>query len=213
MDTMSQTAAESAAGPRRVLAAAPDLGAYEGAGFPWYGLDEGWSGSRWAADVCTGPAGVEHGTLGHGDPPGRRPGDNPRRFVAVVTVPLRPKRPTGDGTGLLEATSCSSAASLAATGLLKESSPWRLDRALREDWLTQQTYLAWDLADQLDSEDWTGLALPVDGVPSRFRYRETDDGWILAGEAPGVYIGAYGRGASAYGLGLSAVSDLSIYAQ
>ncbi len=34
---------------------------------------------------------------------------------------------------------------------------------------------------------------------------------MLAGEAPGVLLGAYGRGVSAYGIGFSSVPDLAAY--
>ncbi|WP_406296858.1 hypothetical protein OG948_14635 [Embleya sp. NBC_00888] len=191
----------------------PDLLAeYLGADFPWYGLDEGWNGRRWLSSVCRGRGAIEYGTLGHGDLPSRRPGDpTPRRFVSVVTVPQRPKRPAGDGTGQMEATSKSSAASLAGVALLAESWPWQLDRTTRAEWLDQQTNIAWDLSDNLTGPGWTDLAIPVDGVPSRFRYRESAYGWVLAGESAGVYIGVYGRGASAYGLGLSRSVDLRTY--
>lgn len=191
----------------------PDLSAdYLGADFPWYGLDEGWTSRRWLSSACKSRQTVEYGTLGHGDRPSRRPGDPaPRRYVSVVTVPRRPKRPAGDGTGQMEATSKASAASLAGVGLLADSWPWALDRATRAQWLDQQTNLAWDLSDTLDGSDWSDLAIPVDGIPSRFRYRESAYGWVLAGESPDVYIGVYGRGVSAYGLGLSRGVDLSKY--
>lgn len=52
----------------------------------------------------------------------------------------------------------------------------------------------------------------MDGVPVEFHYRESEFGWVLAGSAKGVHIGAYGRGMSAYGLGFSAVEDVADYA-
>ncbi|MYW02096.1 hypothetical protein [Streptomyces sp. SID3343] len=189
------------------------LAEYLAADFPWYGLDDGWNGRRWLSSVCNGPCTVEHGTLGHGDRPSRRPGDpSPRRSVSVVTVPQRPRRPSGDGTGQMEATSKASAASLAGVALLADSWPWQLDRGTRAQWVDQQTTLAWELSDDLDGTDWSDLAIPVDGIPCRFRYRESVYGWVLAGELSGVYIGVYGHGASAYGLGLSKAVDLSTYA-
>jgi hypothetical protein len=53
----------------------------------------------------------------------------------------------------------------------------------------------------------------VDGVPTPFHYRESEYGWVLAGSARGVHLGAYGRGMSAYGLGLAAVVDITAYAR
>lgn len=213
MDTMrhagvtDQTGADTAGdGPTGKETRAPLLDRYLAGDFPWYGLDEGWTGRRWLGSVCEGREGLEYGTLGHGDTPSRRPGDpTPRKFVAVVTVPRRERRRSGDGAGMLEATSVASAASVAGVGLLSDTWQWELDREMRQEWVEQQTYLAWELADDLDGDGWTGLALPVDGVPNRFRYRESAYGWVMAGEAAGVYLGVYGHGVSAYGLGLSAV--------
>jgi hypothetical protein len=185
---------------------------YLTADFPWYGLDAGWDGRRWLASVCAGREGLEYGTLGHGDAPSRRPGvPTPRKFVSVVTVPQRDRRPSGDGAGMLEATSMASAASVAGVALLGDSWPWDLERELRQEWMDQQTHLAWELADNLDGDGWTGLAIPVNGVPNRFRYRESEYGWVLAGKAAGVYLGLYGRGVSAYGLGLALLPDLKAY--
>jgi hypothetical protein len=120
-------------------------------------------------------------------------------------------RHSADGTGVLDATSVSSAAWLAGCGLLTSTWPARMDRALRQDWLDQQTAIAWELADDLTGPDWSELALPVDGVPTRFRYRESEFGWILAGSVPGAHLGAYGRGMSPYGLGLAVIRDPAPY--
>ena len=68
--------------------------------------------------------------------------------------------------------------------------------------MDQQSALAWELADDLGGPGWSALTLPVNGTPQPFRYRESEYGWVLAGDAPGVHLGAYGRGVSAYGLGL-----------
>jgi hypothetical protein len=189
------------------------------AGFPWYGLDESYAGPRWLTQVGVGADGtVEHGSLGHGDQPTLKaslpmggPGPDAQRFAVVVTLADRPGRPSGDGTGVMEATSIASAAWLAGSGLLSSTWPSRMERALRQDWLEQQTSIAWELADDLDGEDWTTLSLPVDGTPTPFRYRESEYGWVLAGSAPGVHLGAYGRGMSAYGLGLAVVKDITAY--
>lgn len=188
------------------------------AAFPWYGLDEAFTGSRWLMQVGTAADGtVEHGATGHGEEPtikveAARDAD---RFAVVVTVASRPVRRSADGTGVLEATSVSTAAWLAGAGLLSQTWPSQMDRSLRQDWLDQQTMLAWELADDLDGESWSELTLPVDGVPMPFRYRESEYGWVLAGSASqgpdGVHIGAYGRGMSAYGLGFSVVKDITTY--
>ncbi len=213
MDTMSHagvtepTKADEATGdPLGTAARSPLLDRYLAADFPWYGLDEGWTGQRRLGAVCEGGEGLEYGTLGHGVSPSRRPGDpTPRKFVTVGTVARRERRRSRDGSGMLEATSMASAASVAGVGLLSDTWQWELDRDMRQEWVEQQTYLAWELADDLDGDGWTGLALPVDGVPNRFRYRESAYGWVMAGEAADVYVGVYGHGVSAYGLGLAAV--------
>ncbi|MBB5117173.1 hypothetical protein AF335_25395 [Streptomyces eurocidicus] len=187
------------------------------ASFPWYGLDEAYSGPRWLMQVGAAADGtVEHGSTGHGEEPTLRgeradPGAEKRRFAVVVTVASRPVRRSADGTGVLEATSVSSAAWLAGSGLLACTWPAQMERALRQDWLDQQTALAWELADHLDEPVWSTLSLPVDGAQTEFRYRESEYGWVLAGSAEGVHLGAYGRGMSAYGMGFSVIKDLAAY--
>ncbi|WP_431042374.1 hypothetical protein ACQUSR_10955 [Streptomyces sp. P1-3] len=188
------------------------------AAFPWYGLDEAFTGPRWLMQAVASVDGtVEHGSTGHGDEPSRRvetDGEVPgkRRFAVVVTVASRPLRRSADGTGTLEATSVSSAAWLAGSGLLSCTWPSRMEHALRQEWLDQQTAIAWELADEVGGEGWSQLSLPVDGVPADFHYRESEYGWVLAGSASeGVHLGAYGRGMSAYGLGFSVVKDIAAY--
>ncbi|MGK5629965.1 hypothetical protein [Streptomyces sp. URMC 123] len=185
------------------------------AAFPWYGLDEAYTGPRWLMQVGSAADGtVEHGSTGHGEEPTFRgeTDQGGQRFAVVVTVARRPVRRSADGTGTLEATSVSSAAWLAGSGLLSCTWPSQMERALRDDWLEQQTAIAWELADDLDGHDWSMLSLPVDGVPTPFHYRESEYGWVLAGSAQqGVHLGAYGRGMSAYGLGFSVVKDITVY--
>ncbi|OON81477.1 hypothetical protein GBW32_24370 [Streptomyces tsukubensis] len=183
--------------------------------FPWYGLDEAFTGPRWLMQVGTAADGaVEHGALGHGDEPSIRTesGSEKDRFAAVVTVAAHPGRRTADGTGVLEATSVSSAAWLAGAGLLNVTWPGQIDHSLRDDWLDQQTETAWVLADDMEGDDWSELSLPVDGEPTPFRYRESEYGWVLAGSTPaGVHLGAFGRGMSAYGLAFSAIKNIEHY--
>ncbi|MGK5641897.1 hypothetical protein ACSNOK_26815 [Streptomyces sp. URMC 126] len=238
--------------PERAPGERRPLDGYLQAAFPWYGLDGTFTGRRWLLQVGTAADGtVEHGATGHGAEPmlrsGRpaRPGRTPKpdrfdkagtlsdgqRFAVVVTVAGRPVRRSADGTGVLEATSVSSAAWLAGAGLLACTWPARMERALRQNWLDQQTALAWELADHLDEAPWSTLSLPVDGVSADFRYRESEYGWVLAGSAPhacghggdgascgaggctgGVHIGAYGRGMSAYGMGFAVIEDIASYA-
>ncbi|MCG3043180.1 hypothetical protein ACLIYM_03410 [Streptomyces fenghuangensis] len=204
-------------GPRDAPASGADrvIDGYLTAGFPWYGLDEAFTGPRWLMRVGAAADGtVEHGATGHGDEPSFRAESGPegRRFAVVVTVADRPVRSSPDGTGVLEATSVSSAAWLAGSGLLSCTWPSQMERGLRQSWLDQQTAVAWELADDLDGSAWSTLSLPVDGVPTDFHYRESEYGWVLAGPAhEGVHIGAYGRGMSAYGLGFSVIKDLGEY--
>ncbi|MFF1926066.1 hypothetical protein ACFVW8_36570 [Streptomyces sp. NPDC058221] len=207
---------------------APDTGTAEGvsaarltadgylkASFPWYGLDEAFTGPRWLMQVGTAADGtVQHGATGHGDEPSVRSdaGEDRQRFAVVVTVASSPVRRSGDGTGVLDATTVSSAAWLAGSGLLAYTWPSQMDHTLRDDWLDQQTETAFELADDLDGPAWSALSLPVDGVPVDFHYRESEFGWVLAGSAHGgVHIGAYGRGMSAYGLAFSVVGDITSY--
>ncbi|MEU6118472.1 hypothetical protein ABZ840_28480 [Streptomyces sp. NPDC047117] len=210
---------KSRAGAHAVPADAGEkVDGYLMADFPWYGLDEAFTGPRRLMHAGVTPQGtVEHGSLAHGEEPTIRVETVPdaERFAVVVTVPCRPVRRSEDGTGVLEATSVSSAAWLAGSGLLNCTWPVQMERALRQDWLDQQTMIAWELADDLTGEAWTELTLPVDGVPTPFHYRESEYGWVLAGSTgdgpDGAHIGAYGRGMSAYGLGFAVVKDLSTY--
>jgi hypothetical protein len=213
METTSRVAARE----RVQVPSAPHRTAdgYLMAGFPWYGLDEAFTGPRWLMQIGAAADGtVEHGSTGHGVEPSLRVETSPenQHFAVVVTVASRPVRRSADGTGVLEATSVSSAAWLAGSGLLSCTWPTQMELGLREDWLGQQTALAWDLADGLGGDGWSTLSLPVDGVPADFHYRESEYGWVLAGTAgEGVHLGAYGRGMSAYGLGFSAIKDITEY--
>lgn len=207
----------AAPGPAGVPGARRDMDGFLLAGFPWYGLDEAFTGPRWLLRVGSAADGVvEHGSTGHGEEPSLKVETSPdeQQFVVVVTVASRPGRRSADGTGVLEATSVSTAAWLAGSGLLSCTWPQDMERGLRQDWLDQQTSVAWELADDLDGAGWSTLSLPVDGEPAGFHYRESEYGWVLAGSAQeGVHIGAYGRGMSAYGLGFSVVQDITGYEQ
>ncbi|MFJ1835797.1 hypothetical protein ACIOJ9_18245 [Streptomyces sp. NPDC088175] len=219
METTSRVGAEDAPGTvteEGVPAARRMVDGYLAATFPWYGLDEAFTGPRRLMQVGTAADGtVQHGSIGHGDEPSVRAdaGAEKQRFAIVVSMGSNPVRRSGDGTGVLDATTVSSAAWLAGSGLLACTRPPQMDHALRDDWLDQQTETAFELADDLDGPAWSVLSLPVDGVPVPFHYRESEYGWVLAGSAQGgVHIGAYGRGMSAYGLGFSVIGDITTYA-
>ncbi|MFI1469494.1 hypothetical protein [Streptomyces wuyuanensis] len=220
METTSRVGAQdspSSSTAEGVPAARRTVDGYLRAPFPWYGLDEAFTGHRWLMQVGTAADGsVQHGSMGHGDEPSIKSdatGAEKERFAVVVTVASSPVRRTGDGTGVLDATTVSSAAWLAGSGLLAYTWPAQLDHSLRDDWLDQQTETAFELADDLAGPSWSELSLPVDGAPMPFHYRESEFGWVLAGSTGnGVHIGAYGRGMSAYGLGFSVVQDLDAYA-
>ncbi|MEY9857178.1 hypothetical protein ABH935_002786 [Catenulispora sp. GAS73] len=190
-----------------LAATEPDAWPGQRTAVPWYGLDEAWSGDRWLGSIMLGPDGVaEYGTLGHGDHPARRPDDlSPRRFCGVVTMARLDRRP-GGGATVLEPTTLSTLAAVAGLGLLSDAWPWAVDKALRGDWLHQQTELAYEVAENLDDAPWRAVQLPVDGKPTRFRYRESEYGWVLAAELRECWLGAYGRGVTAYGLGFEQVT-------
>ncbi|MEH0527344.1 hypothetical protein QBA75_08810 [Streptomyces stelliscabiei] len=223
METTSRVGAQASAaeGGQQVPSARRTVDGYLLAHFPWYGLDEAFTGPRWLMQVGMSAEGaVEHGSIGHGDEPSVRneytasaDDETKERFAVVVTVAANDVRRSADGTGVLEATSVSSAAWLAGVGLLSFTWPGQLDHTLRDDWLDQQTETAWVLADDLAGPDWSTLSLPVDGVPTTFHYRESEFGWVLAGStSEGVHVGAYGRGMSAYGLGFAVIKDIGAYA-
>jgi hypothetical protein len=212
MDTTSHAVGDQHA---ETAPAGPAAPGFADADFPWYALDDAWTGRRWYGSTGTSTDGrvVDYGSLGHGDEPVRSylaqdPAEG-RRFAVVVTVARRAARRLDNGTGMLEATSVASAAWLAGSGLLAATEHAPMERSLRQDWLDQQTTLAWDLADDIDGPGWSSLTLPVNGTPQAFRYRESEYGWVLAGDAPGVHLGAYGRGVSAYGLGFTTVTDFA----
>jgi hypothetical protein len=219
METTSRAVAQAptAEGGQQVPSARRTVDGYLLAPFPWYGLDEAFTGPRWLMQVGTAAdETVEHGSIGHGQEPSVRneaTAEEREKFAVVVTVAANPVRRSADGTGLLEATSVSSAAWLAGVGLLSFTWPGQMDHTLRDDWLEQQTETAWVLADDLSGPDWSTLSLPVDGVPTPFHYRESEFGWVLAGSTrQGVHLGAYGRGMSAYGLGFAMIDDIAAYA-
>lgn len=218
METTSRVGAQApeAEGGQQAPSARRTVDGYLLAPFPWYGLDEAFTGPRRLLPVGMGADGtVEHGSIGHGDEPSvhNEPTDGRERFAVVVTVAANPVRRSPDGTGVLEATTVSSAAWLAGVGLLSCTWPGQMDHALRDDWLEQQTETAWVLADDLDGSAWSTLSLPVDGDATTFHYRESEFGWVLAGSTgEGVHLGAYGRGMSAYGLGFSMIKDIGAYA-
>ncbi|MFE3829726.1 hypothetical protein [Streptomyces sp. NPDC059092] len=219
METTSRAGAWDAAGPAPSEGGQTglrSLDAYLRAPFPWYGLDDAFTGSRWLMQVgVTADGTVRHGATGHGEEPSIRPdaaAADRERFAAVVTVAHSAEHRTGDGTGHLDATTASSAAWLAGSGLLAFTWPPQLDHVLRAEWLEQQTEAAFELADHLTGSAWSTLSLPVDGEPTPFHYRESEFGWVLAGSARGeVHLGAYGRGMSAYGIGFSAIGDIRSY--
>jgi hypothetical protein len=219
METTSRPVAQvpAAEDGQEVPSARRTVDGYLLAPFPWYGLDEAFTGPRWLMQVGTAADGtVEHGSIGHGEEPSVRneaTAAEREKFAVVVTVAANPVRHSADGTGLLEATSVSSAAWLAGVGLLSFTWPGQMEHSLRDDWLEQQTETAWVLADDLSGPDWSTLSLPVDGVPTPFHYRESEFGWVLAGSTQeGVHLGAYGRGMSAYGLGFAMIKDIASYA-
>lgn len=213
METASRAGAQPAPPEAGVPSDEPRIDGYLLAAFPWYGLDETYAGRRWLMQVGTSADGtVEHGSLGHGDEPSKNlEAYDSRRFTVVVTLSRRPVRHSPDGTGVLEATSVSAAAWLAGSGLLSCTWPAQMDRSLRQDWMDQQTAIAWELADDVGGAGWSKLTLPVDGVATGFHYRESEYGWVLAGEAGEVLLGAYGRGMSAYGLGFGVIKDITTY--
>lgn len=215
METTSRASGESGPGGREVLGERRTVDGFLMAAFPCYGLDEAFAGPRRLMHVGASSDGtVEHLSTEHGETPSVKTDSNPhdQRFVVVVTVGSRPDRRSSDDTGVLDATSVSTAAWLAGSGLLSNTWPQEMERALRQDWLDQQTAVAWELAEDVGGPGWSSLSLPVDGVATDFHYRESEYGWVLAGSTrEDVHLGAYGRGMSAYGLGFGVVKDITAY--
>src|ERR1051325_1317214 len=115
METTSRVGAQDAPDTVEAVPAARLMvvDGYLKAPFPWYALDEAFTGPRRLMPLGTAADGeVQHGSIGHGDEPVVR-GDSAadkQRFAVVVTVASSPVRRSGDGTGVLEATTVSSAA-------------------------------------------------------------------------------------------------------
>ena len=99
METTSRAGAQAPAaeGGQRFPFARRTVDGYLLAPFPWYGLDEAFTGPRWLMQVGTSADGfVEHGSTGHGDEPSVRnehvsgsPDEPKEKFAVVVTVAAR----------------------------------------------------------------------------------------------------------------------------
>jgi hypothetical protein len=173
---------------------------------PWYGLDAGWQGPRALGTLSTGPDGlVEFGTLRHGDPGAIRPDSRvQRRAVTVLTMARLSRRPLykadGRSAGFVEAMTVGAAAALAGVGLVEDNWPWELEASVRQYWLDQQRELAYVLSESLGADPWRSLTIPVGDDQQMFQYRESTYGWVMAAARPDCFIGAFGRGVSAYSL-------------
>ena len=91
METTSRAVAQvpAAEGGQQVPSARRTVDGYLQAPFPWYGLDEAFTGPRWLMQVGTAADGaVEHGSVGHGDEPSVRheSTEDREKFAVVVTV-------------------------------------------------------------------------------------------------------------------------------
>ena len=157
------------------------------ADFPWYGLDEAFTGPRWLGGRVQrrrhGRARFDRArrrALGQG---GRRPGQAAVRGRGDRRGRTRPAQRGRHGRAGGHLGVLGGLAGRVGAAVLHLAP--QLDHALRDDWLDQQTADAWDLADDLAGSDWSTLSLPVDGVPTPFHYRESEFGWVLAGVARG----------------------------
>ena len=197
METTSRVGAQSrsATRARRAARAQRPRGAggpadgrrLSGADFPWYGLDEAFTGPRWLMQVGAAADGtVEHGSTGHGDEPSLgRSADRRRRSASRWSSPWRATRAPqrrrhrrpGGHLGLLGRL----AGRLGAAGLhlARPDGP----RAARATGSTSRPRPPGSSPTTWTGPDWSTLSLPVDGVPTPFHYRESEYGWVLAGSA------------------------------
>ena len=202
---------------QQVPAARRTVDGYLLAPFPWYGLDEAFTGPRWLMQVGTAADGtVEHGSIGHGDEPsierGRvaagqgavRGGRDGRREPR--TAERGRHRATGGHVGLLRGLARRVGAAVASPGPARWTTPcgttgWTSRPRRPGCWRTIS-----------DGADWSTLSLPVDGVPTPFHYRESEFGWVLAGsDAGGRAHRGVRAGMSAYGLGFAVIKDIAAY--
>jgi len=110
METTSSAVARAPAAEdgEPVPSARRTVDGYLRAPFPWYGLDEAFTGRRWLMQVGLAAAGaVEHGSVGHGDEPSVRSEytagsdqEAKEKFAVVVTVAANPVRRCADGSTL-----------------------------------------------------------------------------------------------------------------
>ena len=101
METTSRVGAQAPAAEdgQQVPSARRTVDGYLLAHFPWYGLDEAFTGPRWLMQVGTSADGaVEHGSIGHGEEPSVRSEstEDKERFAVVVTVAASPSRRSGN---------------------------------------------------------------------------------------------------------------------
>lgn len=173
------------------------------------GLDSTWTGQRWRARF--GAGGAPCIWLGHGDVPGGRRQALPERFVVVLTLPRAPAGGTGPVPGALDSSSPSAAAALAGTGLVEACVPPELHGERQTAWLGQQQEATFELSGDLTASPWTAVPATLNGAPLPLQACDLGYGWVAAGQAEQVVLGAYGRGVHPTQLRLAEV-DVRDYA-
>jgi len=173
------------------------------------GLDSTWTGQRWRARF--GAGGAPCVWLGHGDVPRGRGQALPKRFVVVLTLPRALAAAAAPVPGALDTSSPSAAAALAGTGLVEACVPPEVGGERRATWVRQQQEATFELSGDLSGSPWTAVPATLDGAPLPLQACDLGYGWVAAGQAEQVALGAYGRGVHPAQLRLAAV-DVRDYA-
>lgn len=152
--------------------------------FPIYGLDDRWTGVRWAAGWGGSGKDVQHIGLGYGDP-----FDDDAPLTRVFTWRLSPP---------MEGLTVANAARQLAEYL------WHEAAAPHE--LVRPSFTADD-----PTASWSELVIPVDGLPLAFRSLAEGSFWVGLARTGGALITVEAHGINPDDIGLVTVEDVEPY--
>lgn len=151
--------------------------------FPIYGLDDQWTGRRWAGGWGGSAGRVDRIDLAHGDAY-----DEAAPLVRIETVTLQ-----HDPVGMKEAM----AAQELAQHLWREGGD---HDAVRPAFTSPDP-----------TASWADLALPVDGRPTAFRFLATGASWVALGRVGDCLVAIQARHVDPDGMGLVTVDAVGPY--
>lgn len=153
-------------------------------GFPLYGLDESWSGSRWVGGYGGSTGRVDEVDLAHGHP--RSQG---APLVRVTTHPLREDTPVG---------------------LVLENVVHSLSQALWHEGVDHERVRPAFVEDD-PLRTWERVVLQVSGQPVDFRYLGSDSVWGAVGDVGQEIVSVFARNVQPEGVRLVVISDPEPY--